>query len=252
MFEQSFVQATAKTQRVAPVAISLLLQMSVIGTAVLIPLINPDLLPSALMSNTLFLAPPAPPPPAPPKTQLTGAVTRLVRQVRNGVLMMPATIPEKVPMIEDPAEIPGSAGVPGGISTGQAGTGGGVVDGLLHSMARTVAPPPPPVAAKETERAKPILRTRVGGYVQDAMVISRKIPDYPQMARSMRVEGKVVFQAVIGATGVIQQLQLVSGNPLLVQAAMEAVRQWRYRPTMLNGDPVEVDTVISVSFTLNR
>ncbi|HEY3441543.1 MAG TPA: energy transducer TonB [Paludibaculum sp.] len=251
MFEQSFVQATATTHRGAPVALSLLLQASVIGTGILIPLLNPDLLPSAMMGNTLFLAPPAPAPAAPPSTPATGPITRALRQLRDGVLMMPVTIPNKVANIEEPPDAAATGvGVPGAIFAGQGG--GSVVESLVRSMTRTEAPPAPVAAVKEPERARPIVRSRVGGNVQDALVISRKIPEYPALARSMRVEGKVVFQAVIGTAGTIQQLQLVSGHPLLVQAAMDAVRQWRYRPTMLNGDPIEVDTVISVSFTLNR
>lgn len=251
MFEQSFAHATATAHRGAPVALSLLLQVSVIGTAVLIPLINPDLLPSAMMGNTLFLAPSAPAPAPPPSQPVTGAITRALRQLRDGVLMMPTTIPNKVANIEEPPDAAATGvGVPGSISTGQGG--GSIVDNLVHSMTRAAAPTAQAVVVQEPERAKRIIRTRVGGNVQDAMVISRKIPDYPAMARSMRVEGKVVFQAVIGTAGTIQQLQLVSGHPLLVQASMDAVRQWRYRPTMLNGDPIEVDTVISVSFTLSR
>ena len=167
---------------------------------------------------------------------------------------MPTAIPKGVAHIEEPPDVAAGdgvdAGVPGGIGVG---AGDGVVSRMLNSLARTSAPPaPPPVAAKDTERAKVPPRVRIGGNVQDAMVISRKIPEYPAMARTMRIEGKVVFQAVIGTAGTIQQLQLISGHPMLVQAAMDAVRQWRYRPTMLNGDPIEVDTVISVSFTLNR
>ncbi|MBL0159266.1 MAG: energy transducer TonB [Bryobacterales bacterium] len=251
MFEQSFVQATATTHRGAPVALSLLLQVSVIGTGVLIPLLNPDLLPTAMMGNTLFLAPPSPAPAPPPSTPVTGTITRALRQLRDGVLIMPASIPSKVAHIEEPPDgATVGVGVAGSIFTGQGG--GGVVDSLVRSMTRTEAPPVPVVVVKEPERAKPIVRTRVGGNVQDALVISRKIPEYPAIARSMRVEGKVVFQAVIGTAGTIQQLQLVSGHPLLVQAAMDAVRLWRYRPTMLNGDPIEVDTIISVNFTLNR
>ncbi len=253
MFEQTFVNATANAHRGTPVALSLLLQMSVIGTALPIPLINPDLLPTAMMSNTLFLAPPAPPPPAAPP--VTPAVlVRVARQVLNGALLMPTAIPERVAVIEEPPESPGGAGVAGSPGAGSGGSAGSATWGsLLNSLTDGAPPPPPPLAAaKDPERAKAPTRHRIGGNVQDALVVSRKIPDYPPMARAMRVEGTVVFQAVIGIAGTIQQLQLVSGHPMLVQAAIDAVRQWRYRPTLLNGDPLEVDTTISVSFTLRR
>ena len=92
MFEQSFVHATAATHRTAPVVLSLLLQVTVVGTGILIPLINPDLLPIAMMANTLFLAPPTPPPAPPPRPQLAATPVRVLRQVRDGVLMAPVTI----------------------------------------------------------------------------------------------------------------------------------------------------------------
>jgi protein TonB len=254
MFEQSFVNAAATTHRGAPVALSLLLQVSVIGTGVLIPLVNPGLLPSGVMGSMVYLAPPAPRPAAPPRLPATATMVRVARNLWNGALIMPAAIPTGVAHLEEPPDVTAGGGVDGGVPGGIGnGAGDSVVNSLLNSMTRTTAPPAPQrVAGKEPERVKAPPRIRIGGTVQDAMVISRKIPEYPAIARSMRVEGKVMFQAVIGTAGTIQQLQLISGHPLLAQAAMDAVRQWRYRPTMLNGDPIEVDTVISVSFTLNR
>jgi protein TonB len=105
--------------------------------------------------------------------------------------------------------------------------------------------PPPPPAPKHTG---PV---RVGGNVAEANLIKKVQPTYPPLAKSARVQGTVEFTAVISKEGKIENLKLVRGHPLLVNAAKEAVLQWRYKPTMLNGEPVEVVTDIIVNFTLS-
>jgi protein TonB len=92
----------------------------------------------------------------------------------------------------------------------------------------------------------------VGGQVQAANLIKQVKPQYPPLAKAARVQGTVKFQAVIAKDGTIQNLQLLGGPPLLVQAAMQAVQQWQYKPTLLNGEPVEVITTIDVNFTLSQ
>ena len=93
---------------------------------------------------------------------------------------------------------------------------------------------------------------RVGGNVQAAKLIRQPKPTYPPLAKQARIQGTVKFQAIIGKDGTIQNLQLVSGHPMLVQNATEAVKQWIYKPTLLNGEPVEVITQIDVNFTLSQ
>jgi protein TonB len=93
---------------------------------------------------------------------------------------------------------------------------------------------------------------RVGGNVQAANLIKKVTPSYPPLAKQARIQGTVRFNAVIGKDGAIQNLTLVSGHPLLVPAATEAVKQWVYKPTLLNGDPVDVITQIDVNFTLSQ
>jgi len=129
------------------------------------------------------------------------------------------------------------------------GTSGGVIGGIIGSVP-TAAPPPPPVKEKE----KPVTpqRIRVGGNVQAANLIRKVTPSYPPLAKQARVQGTVKFTAVIGKDGTIQNLQLMGGHPLLVPAATEAVKQWLYKPTLLNGEPVEVITQIDVNFTLSQ
>jgi protein TonB len=111
-----------------------------------------------------------------------------------------------------------------------------------------VAPPPPPKPV-ETQKAisAPIA---VGGDVQMAKLVRKVIPTYPALARSARISGIVRLIGTIGKDGVIRDLQLVSGHPMLARAALEAVQQWVYKPTLLNGNPVEVIAPIEVSFTL--
>jgi len=110
-------------------------------------------------------------------------------------------------------------------------------------------PPPAPVTVVKTKNDQPI---RVGGNVQAANLIKKVTPAYPPLAKQARIQGTVRFNAVIGKDGAIQNLTLVSGHPLLVPAATEAVKQWVYKPTLLNGDPVDVITQIDVNFTLSQ
>ena len=104
------------------------------------------------------------------------------------------------------------------------------------------APPPPKPAAPHAHQAG---RQRDGGidHHSDA-------PVYPPLARQARIQGNVVLHAIIDKDGKVAQLEVISGHPLLVQSALDAVKQWRYKPTLLNGDPVEVDTTITVTFTM--
>jgi protein TonB len=94
-------------------------------------------------------------------------------------------------------------------------------------------------------------RVRISGGVTKGLLIHREEPVYPTLARAARVQGEVVLSAVISPTGQIENLQLVSGHPMLVPAAMAAVKTWRYKPYLLNGQPVEVETSITVIFTLS-
>ena len=116
--------------------------------------------------------------------------------------------------------------------------------------------PPARIAASPVE-AKPAVKLaaksgpqRVGGDVQAAKLIHQVRPAYPPLAKQARIQGTVRLQAVIARDGSIQNLVLAGGHPLLVPSAMDAVRQWRYRPTTLNGETVEVLTQIDVNFTL--
>ncbi len=109
---------------------------------------------------------------------------------------------------------------------------------------------PPPVVVVPPKKPEEVSRITVGGSVQEARMLRQVKPAYPPLARQARISGEVRLEAVIGVDGTVRQLRVVNGHPLLSGAALEAVRQWRYQPTTLNGKPVEVSTVISVRFLL--
>jgi protein TonB len=118
-----------------------------------------------------------------------------------------------------------------------------LLDGLGGGRAEPV--PVAPVAPTAVQRVRQ-------SQIQPAMILSQPQPPYPPIARSVGIQGDVVLHAIIDREGGIVELQVVSGHPLLVRAALDAVRTWRYRPTLLNGEPVEVETMITVSFRLAR
>jgi len=165
--------------------------------------------------------------------------------------MAPKQIPKEIANIkEEELPPPSSAGVVGGVPGGVPGGGvGGVIGGIIGSVP-TAAPPPPPV--KEAPKAATPQRIRVGGNVTAANLIRKVTPVYPPLAKQARIQGVVRFTAIIGKDGTIQNLQLLTGHPLLVEAARQAVSQWQYKPTLLNGEPVEVVTTIDVNFTLSQ
>jgi periplasmic protein TonB len=123
--------------------------------------------------------------------------------------------------------------------------GGEIIPGLLSSNNGPRRPEPP-----ATPRPKERIQTSAG--VQQAMLVRRIEPVYPPLAIQIRREGKVELHAIISRDGSIQSLEVTSGDPLFIQSALTAVREWRYRPTILNGQPVEVDTEITVIYSLNH
>ncbi len=126
-------------------------------------------------------------------------------------------------------------GVPGGIPGGQIG---GVLGGVLSSAPAAV----PKIATPQ--------KVRVSQGVVAGLLQHKVEPQYPPAARAARIQGSVVLKAVIGKDGRVDDLKIVSGHPMLAQAALSAVKQWRYKPYYLNGQPVAIDTTITVNFTL--
>jgi len=250
MFDQTFVDGVGKTHKSWTVALSFAAEFVAIGVMILIPLIWTEVLPRA--SSLSFLTAPAPPPPPPPPPPPTPPVQKIVHVIPrqfNGALTAPRTIPKQVANIVEsdlpPVSLGDGVGVPGGIPGGT-GTFGGT--GGVTFAAPPPPPPPPPVAVVKPKDEGP---RRISSGVQAANLIIHPNPVYPAIAKSARIQGTVVLQAIIGKDGTVQNLKMISAaSPLLVQAAMDAVKKWVYRPTTLNGEAVDVITEITVNFTL--
>ena len=146
------------------------------------------------------------------------------------------------------------AGISGGITGGVAGGVGGVLGAQTEALSNVVndSAASARAAAEMPPTAAGVMRVRVGGNVQAANLVKKVTPLYPPLAKQARISGQVRFMALIGTDGNIVSLQLVSGHPLLVEAARSAVEQWQYKTTLLNGKPVEVITQIDVNFTLTE
>ncbi|MCS7024165.1 MAG: energy transducer TonB [Bryobacteraceae bacterium] len=256
MFEQSLVDGRGKTNKPWTVFVSFVTQLALVGVMILIPLIYTDTLPKAQLTSFLVAPPPPPPPPPPPAAVQPVKIVKVApRQFDAGKLLAPKQIPKEVAMIKEeelPPAMAANVGVVGGVPGGvPGGTPGGVIGGIIGAVPSAAPPPPPPPPVKKEEKPATPQRIRVGGNVQSAKLIRQPKPIYPPLAKQARIQGTVKFQAIIGKDGTIQNLQLISGHPLLVPAATEAVKQWVYQPTLLNGEPVEVVTQIDVNFTLS-
>jgi protein TonB len=224
---------------------SFILNCLAIGVLLIMPLAFPESLPKGQLL-TFLVAPPPPPPPPPPAAE----VQRVVRQIQTdmlntGQLRTPSRIPQRVQMIreeEAPPPMPSVGGVVGGVPGGiPGGQLGGVIGGIVNATSAAV-PKFVPVTPQ---------RVRISQGVTKGLLVQKIEPQYPPLARAARVQGDVVLSAVIDTNGQITNLQLVSGHPMLVPAAIAAVKQWRYKPYLLNGQPVEVETTITVIFSLS-
>jgi periplasmic protein TonB len=248
MFADSVLDFGAQSKRKAlATTTSFIVNVLAVLVMLAVPLMFTEDLPKAQLL-TLLVAPPPPPPPPPPAAE---AVQKIVRQIQTdmlntGQLRTPSRIPQKVQMIrEEEAPPPMAAtsgvvgGVPGGIPGGQLS---GVIGGIVNATSNLAVPKFAPVVPQ---------RVRISQGVTKGLLIRRVEPTYPPLARSARVQGEVVLSAIISTNGDIENLQLVSGHPMLVPAALSAVKQWRYKPYLLNGQPTEVETTITVIFTLS-
>lgn len=244
MFEDSLIESGGKlrTKRGRTSAIAFVIQIGIIVVMILIPLIFTEALPRTQLMTLLVAPPPPPPPPPPPAAAPVRVVKHIETDIMNGELRTPTKIPKKVEMIkEDEAPPPVvSTGVVGGVPGGVPGGSMGGVIGSVLSSTPTVAPK---IATPQ--------RVRVSSGVQSGLLVRKVNPAYPPLARQARIQGTVILQALISKEGSITNLQLVSGHPMLAPAAIEAVKQWKYRPYLLNGEPVEVETTIQVNFTLS-
>jgi protein TonB len=242
MFAESMLETSwaQRTRRGWTTFTSFGLQALVIGVLLLLPLWKTIGLPSArVLPTPLSLG--TPPPMAPVHHQNTTTIVQ--SNLADNVLIAPREVPNHVAHIEEEVAPPqmsfNIAGVEGGTGDGSAG-------GVWRSLGDSLNHPAAIPVTTATPKARPF-RTST---MLTGSLLNRVQPDYPYPAKMAHVQGQVVLAAIISKQGTIENLRLVAGHPMLVRAAIEAVSRWRYRPYILNGEPVEVETQITVNFTL--
>jgi len=240
VFTHSLLESSAQTRRGLTTTVSFIVQAIAITIMVALPLFYTQALPK-VMSLGAVLGPPHGEAPRVQASEQRSARASHAEMMGN-TLQPPITIRRGVAEIHDagsPEPMSSGTGpaVPGAIGPGDAGIG---IMALLPLPPRPISPPP----------ARPTRPFPISGGVSQGLLIRQVRPAYPAMAVAAHVQGAVVLSAVISRRGTIENLCLMSGHPLLVQSAMDAVRQWRYQPYLLNGEPVEVETQITVNFTL--
>jgi periplasmic protein TonB len=227
------------------IVVSLVGHVLLVAIAILLPLYFSDAMHLQQMETTYLVAPPLPPPPPPASTAVVRAIRRPNTFLKDNKLYAPPVIPKHVAVVKDLPNTPQTiAGVPGGVVGGvPGGELGGVIGGILSGMGHPIPPPPP----EPVVHHGPYL---VGGRVQAPRLIRQVQPVYPVLAREARTQGDVVIDTIIDERGDVTQMKLVSGSPLLAGAAFNAVGQWKYAPTLLNGMPVALEMEVTVHFNL--
>jgi protein TonB len=237
MFEDSLMESGNRIRRRNKFwsFVAFLLNAGALLAFVLWPLLHPEALPKQMMA-TLMVAP-APPPPPPPAAPAPKVQTK--SESLSTELQAPSRIPKAIKQVNEPATPPPmvsltdmrdlSSGIPEGI--------GSLIDSDGAGRP-TVVKPSAPASLK------------VSSGVMAGNLIEKTLPQYPAIPKAAGIQGTVVLQATISKSGSIQNLRVISGPPMLQQATLDAVRTWRYKPYLLNGEPVEVETTISVVFNL--
>jgi protein TonB len=235
-------RTTATGRKSATFAISITAHALLVAAILIVPLLFYDALPQpgGAILTAFFVAPPdiAPPPPPPPPP--APAVRAAIKP--------PAPLPSAAPTafvapLETPAEIREEegldlgfgveGGVPGGVEGGvPGGVLGGIVGGVMPE-----APPPPRVV-------------RVGGHVVAPKLLKRVQPVYPELAKNARVSAVIILEAQVDTRGYVKTVHVLRGHPLLDEYALAAVRQWRYQPLLLNGEPAEFILTVTVIFSI--
>jgi len=229
-------------------AVSILLHVTVITVPIIIGLFFTDTINIKQYAAAMLVAPPPPPPPPPPATAaMIKARPSRAKFITGGKLFAPTIIPKQIAQLKEAPMEPDSfggveGGVPGGVPGGQmGGVIGGVLGGVLSTAAKPVAPLP--------GKSAPI---RVGGRVKSPRALVQPPPEYPALARQARIQGQVQVDAVLDEQGNVIEMKVVSGPPLLYQAALDALKKWKYEPTYLNDQPIAVQMIVNVTFVLGQ
>jgi protein TonB len=255
MFEHVFVTNTGRTVRPYTVMVSFAGQMALVGLGILVPLLYTDTLPNGWLAQR-FSTPLVPPgrPAVQPQPEPAPGPTRPRPANAAGKFFEPVKYPPQARTIVD-TEAPPAAWTSGndiGV-VGSLGPGSGPLSRALDDVIRPIPIAPPLVKPDaRTAAREEIIRVRVGGLVKAPIPLHTPQPAYPEMARRARVEGVVHLEAIVATNGKVQGVQLIQGHPLLVAAAIAAVREWRYTPPTLNGDPVEMVMYVDVIFRMGR
>lgn len=224
---------------------SLVVHSLVLTMVLLVPLVYTESLDVQALTSTWLMAPP-PPPPAPPPPPSPEAM-KMVKRVRPALptekLIAPTSIPKEILRIVDRTDTElDTVGVVGGVVGGvPGGQMGGIIGGVIGGIA-VPKPPPPPIPLSEA--------IRVGGKIRPPRQIRRVEPLYPDIAKQARIQGNVRIDAIIDTSGRVVEMKVLSGHPLLANAALSAVQQWLFEPTLLNETPVPVVLEVTVTFRL--
>jgi len=251
MFEQATLTNAPAGRRAWSAFLGLTTQAAVVSFAVLLPMVWPQVLPTAKIFETLV--PPAPPGPRQLGETKRTTSRRVARHVPWAGLRSPGSVPKGVHrIVDEPVEIEDAGpavGANAGPYIGPVGAGG---DNLARNFFNVEVPKPPVVAVpKPPDPVAVIRRYKEGGRVVLGAPLRRVEPPYPLIAKTARVSGVVELECVVGADGRIKEVKVVSGSPLLVRAAVDAAWQWIYGPSKLNGDPIEIITRLTFNFKLN-
>ena len=227
-----------RTNKSKTLPVSLALHVLAAAVIVVVPILAADQMPDPAASVKAFfvepMAAPAPPPPPPPPAPRAQVVQRVVKPVvQNNNFVAPVDVPQQIKP-EESLDLGVEGGVAGGV---EGGVPGGVVGGVVGGLPD--APPPPPQQA-----------VRVGGQIKEPKKLKDVKPIYPDIAKQARVQGVVILECTISPAGRVSEVKVLRGLPLLDQAALDAVKQWVYTPTLLNGVPVPVIMTVTVNFKL--
>jgi periplasmic protein TonB len=206
---------------------------------IVVPLLHTDPLPARQTLMMLYLQPP--PAPGFRATSFRSPTPTSNYTPSSKSVSAPARNTQEAPAVPVDATAGVVGGVPGGVL-------GGAPGGLLNQALNTPSSAPVP---EKTAEPTPVKRIRLASRVVEANLIHDVPPQYPPEAGRARIEGTVVLMAVIGKDGRVEDLRVESGLPLLAQAAIDAVKQWRYKPYLIDGQPVEVDSRITINFNLS-
>jgi len=228
-----------KTKQSYTLPVSIALHAVVLLVVVVVPLITSEELPEPTSAVKAFFvepaAPPPPPPPPPPpapKAVVQPKVAATPVPQENPKFTAPVEVPDQIKP-EEGIDLGVEGGVPGGV---EGGVPGGVVGGVVGGLPDA----PPPTQA-----------VRVGGQIKEPKKLKDVKPTYPDIAKQARVQGVVILECTISPQGKVSDVKVLRGIPLLDAAAIEAVKQWVYTPTLLNGVPVPVIMTVTVNFRLS-